>query len=247
MQNTNSINNPDNYDALVITPVKDSVQTALKTIESVSNSEGKFEYIVFNDFSNHETRSSLESNSRIYGYELINIEDYTTNPSPNYRKILQMAQQRALEKEIPLIIVESDVVVSENTLKGLITVSESHENSGIIGAITVNERNEYNFPYTFEKKKSNEVVISRHSLSFCCTLLTLPFMMRYSFENLSSKKDWFDVYISRQSKKHGFTNLLAKNLEVLHQPHSSRPWKQLKYENPIRYYLEKYLKGRDKI
>jgi len=235
------------YDALIITPVRDSIQTSLKTIESVSASEGKFEYIIFNDFSNSETKSSLERNSRLYGYELVNIEDHTTNPPPNYRLILQLAQQKALIKEIPLIIVESDIIVTKNILKELVSISKNYKNSGMVGAITVNEKNEYNFPYTFEKKKSNEVVNAIHSLSFCCTLLTIPFLTKFSFESLPAKKDWFDIYISRQSKKYGFVNLLAKNLEVFHQPHSSRPWKKLKYENPVLYYLEKYLKKRDRI
>jgi hypothetical protein len=234
-------------DALIITPVKDSLQTTLKTIESVSSSEGKFEYIIFNDFSTSETKSYLEKSSKIYGYELVNIEDLTTNPPPNYRLILQLAQQKALEKEIPLIIVESDIIVTKNILKDLISISEANKNSGMVGAITVNEKNEYNFPYTFEKKKSNEVVITKHSLSFCCTLMTVSFLRKFSFANLSEKKDWYDVYISRQVKKHGFVNLLAKNLEVLHQPHSSRPWKKLKYKNPVLYYVKKYLNKRDRI
>jgi len=235
------------YDALIITPVKDSISTSLKTIESVSASDGKFEYIIFNDFSNSETKSILERNSRIYGYELVNIEDYTTHPSPNYRLILQLAQQKALSKKIPLIIIESDVIVTRNILKGLITISETFENSGMVGAITVNEKNEYCFPYTFEKEKSNEVVVAKHSLSFCCTIITIPFLMKYSFVNLPDTKDWFDVYISHQSQKLGFVNLLAKNLEVFHQPHSSRPWKKLKYKNPVLYYLRKYLKKKDRI
>ena len=235
------------YDALIITPVKDSIDTSLKTIESVSASEGKFEYIIFNDFSNSETKSTLEKNSRIYGYELVNIEDYTTHPSPNYRLILQLAQQKALSRNIPLIIIESDVIVTKNILKDLISISETFENAGMVGAITVNEKNEYNFPYTFEKEKSNEVVTARHSLSFCCTVITIPFLMKYSFENLPDTKDWFDVHISHQSQKLGFVNLLAKNLEVLHQPHSSRPWKKLKYKNPVLYYLRKYLMKKDRI
>ena len=234
-------------DALIITPVKNSIQTTLKTIESVSASEGNFEYIVFNDFSDSDTKSSLERNRRIYGYELINIEDYTTHASPNYRLILQLGQQKALSRGIPLIIIESDVVVNKDTLKGLISISEACNNAGMVAAITVNEKNEYNFPYTFEKEKNNDVVISRHSLSFSCTMLTLPFLKKINFENLPKTKDWFDVYISHQSKKYGFINLLAKNLEVFHMPHSSRPWKKLKYKRPVLYYLQKYLKQRDKI
>jgi hypothetical protein len=57
----------------------------------------------------------------------------------------------------------------------------------------------------------------------------LQFLQKFDFKILSQNKDWFDVYISRQSKKMGFKNYLAKGIEVLHLPHSSRPWKHLKY------------------
>ena len=45
----------------------------------------------------------------------------------------------------------------------------------------------------------------------------------------------------------GFKNYLAKHLEVLHLPHSSRPWKQLKYTRPILYYFKKLIYKRDRI
>jgi hypothetical protein len=234
-------------DGLIITPVKNSIQTTLKTIESVSALEGNFLYIVFNDFSDSETKSSLERNSRTYGYELVNIEDYTTHVSPNYWLILQLGQQKALSLGIPLIIVESDVVVKKDTIKSLISISEAYSNAGMIAAITVNENNEYNFPYTFVKEKNNDVVISKHRLSFSCTILTLSLLKKINLENLPKTKDWFDVYLSHQSKKYGFVNILAKNLEVFHLPHSSRPWKKLKYERPVLYYIQKYLKQRDRI
>lgn len=234
-------------DGLIITPVKNSIQTTLKTIESVSALEGNFLYIVFNDFSDSETKLSLERNSKIYGYELVNIEDYTTHVSPNYRLILQLGQQKALSGGIPLVIVESDVVVKKDTIKSLISISETYSNAGMVAAITVNENNEYNFPYTFVKEKNNNIVISKHRLSFSCTILTLSLLKKINFENLPETKDWFDVYLSHQSKKYGFVNILAKNLEVFHLPHSSRPWKKLKYEHPVLYYMQKYLKQRDRI
>jgi len=40
---------------------------------------------------------------------------------------------------------------------------------------------------------------------------------------------------------------LLTNVPVLHLPHSSRPWKMLKYTNPLKYYWKKYTKGLDKI
>jgi len=123
----------------------------------------------------------------------------------------------------------------------------SRPNPGIVGAITVDKTGNYNLPYTFEKIKGDEVLNTSHSLSFCCTLLTTNFLKEFEFQILSQKKDWFDVYISRQSKKLGFHNYLAKGVEVLHLPHSSRPWKNLKYSNPILYYIRKYIKKRDRI
>ena len=45
----------------------------------------------------------------------------------------------------------------------------------------------------------------------------------------------------------GFHNYLFINLPVLHRPHGSRPWKKLKYTNPLKYYWLKYTKGLDKI
>jgi hypothetical protein len=41
------------------------------------------------------------------------------------------------------------------------------------------------------------------------------------------------------SRKLGFVNVLQVTNPVLHLPHSSRPWKQLKYTNPTAYYLAK--------
>jgi hypothetical protein len=72
-------------------------------------------------------------------------------------------------------------------------------------------------------------------------------LRQFNFGELPSEKDWYDIYISRRSKKMGFHNYLAKGIEVVHQPHSSRPWKLLKYSNPVKYYFYKYLKKRDRI
>lgn len=234
-------------EAIIITPVKDSPETAIRTIEAVSKTKENFEYFVFNDFSQPETKKLLEEAKKKLGFNLIHIEDITTTPSPNYKLVLEMAQKMALENQCPLIIIESDVVIQPETLPELIQILNSKTNPGIIGAITVDQTGNYNFPYTYEKVKSNEIIETSHSLSFCCTLLSYPFLKEFDFHSLSTKKDWFDVYISRQSKKLGFTNYLAKGVEVLHLPHSSRPWKNIKYTNPGLYYLRKILHKRDRI
>ena len=234
-------------EAIIITPVKDSLNTTNLTIKAISKAKGDFEYFIFNDFSQPETKQFLEEAKTKYGYKLINLEDITTTLSPNYKLVLEIAQKMALEKECPLIIVESDVVIKPDTLSGLLGILKSHPNSGLIGAITVDHSGNYNFPYTFEKIKSTEILNTSHSLSFCCTLISLEFLQRFDFKILSQNKDWFDVYISRQSKKLGFSNYLAKGIEVQHLPHSSRPWKHLKYTRPMLYYFRKIFYKRDRI
>jgi hypothetical protein len=234
-------------EAIIITPVKDSLNTTNLTIKAVSGAKGDFEYFVFNDFSQPETKQFLEEAKNEYRFQLIHLEDITSTPSPNYKLVLEIAQKIALEKNCPLIIIESDVVIQPDTLTGLIAILKSKIRPGLIGAITVDQNGNYNFPYTFEKRKSTEIVNTSHSLSFCCTLISFEFLQLFDFKTLSQNKDWFDVYISRQSKKMGFSNYLAKRIEVLHLPHSSRPWKHLKYSRPVLYYFNKIFYKRDRI
>jgi hypothetical protein len=234
-------------EAIIITPVKDSLKTTSLTIKAISEVKGDFEYIVFNDFSLPETKQFLEQSKTKYGFQLIHLENITSTHSPNYKLVLEIAQQMALEQKCQLIIIESDVVIKPDTISGLLEILKSKPKPGLIGAITVDQSGNYNFPYTFEKVKSNEILNTSHSLSFCCTLISLQFLQKFDFKILSQNKDWFDVYISRQSKKLGFSNYLAKGIEVLHLPHSSRPWKQLKYTKPLLYYFNKIFYKRDRI
>lgn len=233
--------------ALVITPVKDSLETVRKTIPAVSEAQGEFEYIVFNDFSNSETRNFLENNQSRFRYNLINLEDYTSSPSPNYNQVLKMGQRMALEKQAHLILIESDVIIRRNTITDLVSFVENLPRPGLIGVATVNHDGKYNFPYAYLKEDKEIISETSRSLSFCCTLLSNPFIKSYSFENLPPQKDWYDIYISRQAKKSGFQNYLVKKDAVLHIPHSSRPWKQLKYTHPFRYYFHKVLHKKDRI
>ncbi|MCK3686221.1 glycosyltransferase [Maribellus sp. YY47] len=234
-------------EAIIITPVKDSLGTLKRTIQSILKAEGDFDYIIYNDFSSSETKQYLDQSSAENGFSVVHLEDVTDTPSPNYKLVLRMAQKMALEKKCPLIIIESDVVIKENTISQLLQYVRSYDKAGLVGAITVDESGAYNFPYTFEKIKSDEVISTHHSLSFCCTLLSNDFLNAFSFESLADNKDWFDVFISRQSVKMGYNNYLAKGTEVLHLPHSSRPWKNLKYKNPVLYYLKKFFLKRDRI
>jgi GT2 family glycosyltransferase len=234
-------------EAIVITPVKDSPKTTIQTIESICMASGQFQYIVYDDFSGTETRELLFKFQKNLGFQLINLSELTQNPSPNYKIVLIDAARKATEANAPLIIIESDVVIRKETIQNLIAISRNNKRPGLIGAATVGSNGLFNFPYEYLENHFKGVIPAKHSLSFCCTLLSPEFLASFNFENLSSKKDWFDVYISRQARKLGFQNYLDLDEKVLHQPHSSRPWKQLKYTNPIKYYFYKYIKNRDRI
>ncbi|HSM46292.1 MAG TPA: hypothetical protein VK872_00635, partial [Draconibacterium sp.] len=142
-------------EAVIITPVKDSLNTTNLTIKAISEAKGDFEYYVFNDFSQPETKQFLEESKKEYGFNLIHLEDITSTPSPNYKLVLEIAQKMALEKKCPLIIVESDVVIKSDSLTRLLAILKSELKPGLIGAITVDLKGNYNFPYSFEKIKSD--------------------------------------------------------------------------------------------
>lgn len=235
------------YDALVITPVKDSLTTTKETIQSIMKSHGKYVYSIYNDFSSEETTRELVRLSAELGFELINLADVTNTPSPNYRLVLQLAQEKALKQNLPLIIVESDVEVQDETLAELVRQSKELKQCGMVGAVTRDREGKINFPYLNFKGTKEAIVNTRHSLSFCCTLLTTDLLKKYDFNMLSAEKHWYDVSISRKSIQLGLNNYLLISTSVLHKPHSSRPWKQLKYKNPIKYYYQKLVKRLDRI
>ncbi len=235
------------FEALVITPVKDSIQTTLETIRSIHQSTTPVQHIIYNDFSTPENTQILKEQQTQYGFELINLEDITNTPSPNYRLVLNLAREKALAMNLPLIIVESDVEVAPATLGKLVELSKTQQQCGMVGSVTTDTFGKVNFPYLNFKNQTKDIIDTSHSLSFCCTLLSVDFMNQFSFSELSAEKHWYDVYISRRSKQLGFRNYLAMNLPVVHKPHSSRPWKQLKYTNPLKYYFLKFTKKRDKI
>lgn len=234
-------------EVLVITPVKDSIATTLETAMAISASTVKFSHKIYNDFSEEATKKTLEENSSFIGYELVNLEDITDSPSPNYRLILQLAQQEALAKNLPLLIIESDVVIKNNTIEQLMKFYGQHRQAGLMGAITTDECGVVNFPYLKFKNHKEAVIQTTRSLSFCCTLISKDFLHKYDFKNLNSSKDWFDTHISYKALELGFKNYVLMDVPVWHRPHGSRPWKSLKYKNPIKYYLTKFLYGKDKI
>lgn len=233
----------------IICPVKNSTQTALNSIRLIMESklDCDFEFTVYNDFSDEECSQALTSASEKFGFSLVNLCDVTDHPSPNYRLILQMAQQKSIADESNLIIVESDVSIDPDTLNSMLNRLSQVDKPGLIAAVTVDEEGRINYPYEYALRMAKGTQIAPKHLSFCCTLLSNELLNAYDFGQLNPEKNWYDVHISHQSLKLGYHNYLCTDLPVLHQPHSSRPWKQLKYKNPLLYYWRKFTQKKDKI
>ena len=228
----------------VIMPVKDSMHTARQAIAALMQAGG-VDLTVYNDFSTAETTAELTEMARRLGFRLVNWADRTDHPSPNYRLTLQDAQRSALEAGAHLVIVESDVTVRPDTLARL--QAAAADGVGMVAAVTVDTDGHVNFPYLYARRLRGTAVDTTKRLSFCCTLLTNALLRAYSFDQLDPTKQWYDVAISHRSITLGFRNRLLLDTQVLHQPHSSRPWKQLKYTNPLRYYWQKLTQKRDRI
>lgn len=226
----------------MIMPVKDSMQTAEQAIRAVVASGHTL--TVYDDYSSEENAAFLDQLHDELGISVIHISDHIDHPSPNYRWVLIHAQQQAVAHNAHLLIIESDVIVRPDTISRLQqAVSDS---VGMVAAVTVNEEGEINFPYEYAKKIQTDGECKKR-LSFCCTLLTLDLLKAYPFTQLDPEKNWYDVFISHRSVQMGFVNILQATNPVLHKPHSSRPWKQLKYTNPLLYYWRKLTQHRDKI
>ena len=235
-------------DIILITPVKDSLNTLRETVRSIAPATPDFDYYIFDDFSTAETRQWLDENTAKYGFQVVGLEDHTTKKSPNYRTILLMARAFALMKNAHLLIIESDVVVSPETINGLNRMADKFTDAGLIGSVTVDHEGKVNFPYLYALSDGKTgTYVSEHSISFCCTLLTNDFLKKFDFNDLPENLDWFDVPITRKSRALGFKNYISKDLPVFHQPHGSRPWKMLKYTNPVLYYFKKFIFRRDRI
>ena len=233
----------------IITPVKDSIDTTLDTVKAIMESDIRvpYTYTIYNDFSTPKNTLRLEEASKRYGFQLVNLSDLTDHPSPNYLLVLQKTQQEAIEADAGLLIVESDVTVEKHTLQALFDGAMERKDCGMAASVTVDGNGEINFPYLYAKGREPKVYDEKKRFSFCCTLLTPQFLKAFDFHLLDASKNWFDVTISHESIRKGFHNYLFVNLPVLHRPHGSRPWKQLKYTNPLKYYWLKFTKGLDKI
>ena len=228
----------------IIMPVKDSILTAERAIRAIVQSG--YVLTVYNDYSCTEAKARLTQLSEQLHFDVIHIEDHIQHPSPNYLWVLCHARKEAIKNNVPLIIIESDVIIQADTIARL--RQSVTDGIGLVAAVTQDNDGQVNFPYTYAQRWKKQELQTTKRLSFCCTLLTIELLKAIDFEKeLDPQKNWYDVTISHLSTERGFTNLLQIDNPVLHLPHSSRPWKQLKYSNPILYYWRKLTQHKDRI
>ena len=144
----------------IITPVKDSIELTLQTIESVLGSQCQvpIHYTVYNDFSTPENSARLTEAAARMGFELIHLAELTDHPSPNYLLVLQKTRREALEADAALCIVESDVTVAKDTLQRLYDEAVSRPDCGIAASVTVDEQGEINYPYLYARGRENQII-----------------------------------------------------------------------------------------
>lgn len=226
----------------IIMPVKDSLETAEEAIRAIVNSGHTL--TVYDDYSTPENAARLDSLAQETGIRVVHLAALTDHPSPNYRLVLIDAQKRCIEQGRHLVVIESDVIVRGDTIVRLQQAVQP--GTGMVAAVTTDIEGRINFPYEYAAKITTDGACKKR-FSFCCTLLTNDLLRAYDFEQLNPTKNWYDVFISHLSVQSGFTNILQISNPVLHKPHSSRPWKQLKYTHPLLYYWRKLTQRRDRI
>jgi hypothetical protein len=229
-------------------PVKDSLEMAEHAIQAILNSGHTL--CVYDDNSLPENAQRLDMIAAETNIQVVHISDLTDHPSPNYRLVLQLAQQEALATDRHLVIVESDVFVRIDTLDKM--QEQVQEGVGMVAAVTTDEGGKYNFPYHYLRRLryrflTKKTINTKKRFSFCCTLLTNELLHKADFQLLDPTKNWYDVTISHWSVQLGLRNLLMLDNPVLHFPHASRPWKRLKYTNPLLYYWRKITQKKDRI
>ena len=231
----------------IIMPVKDAIDSAEKAIRAIVSSG--YLLTIYDDNSSPENQERLDVLAHELGISIVHVGDRIAHPSPNYRWVLQTAQKEAIAAASHLLIVESDVVVEKDTIPQMLGAVAPHV--GMVAAVTHNSEHTINFPYEYarrlEQRQGKHIVETKKRFSFCCTLLSLELLQALDFEALDPTKNWYDVTISHWSIGHGFRNLLMLNNPVLHTPHGSRPWKQLKYTHPLKYYWRKLTQRKDRI
>ena len=102
----------------IIMPVKDSLEIAERAIRAIVHSGHTL--CVYDDNSLPANAVRLDALASELGITVVHIAELTDHPSPNYRLVLQHAQQQALRDNQHLVIIESDVIIQSDTLSRML-------------------------------------------------------------------------------------------------------------------------------
>ena len=96
-------------------PVKDSLETAEQAIRAIVASDHTL--TVYDDYSTEENAARLDALHEELGIAVVHIREHVDHPSPNYRWVLNEAQKACIANANHLVIVESDVIVRQDTIE----------------------------------------------------------------------------------------------------------------------------------
>ena len=146
----------------IIMPVKDSLEMTERAIRAILNSGHTL--CVYDDNSLIDNAKRLDKLADETKIQVVHISELTDHPSPNYRLVLQLAEQEALATNRHLVIVESDVIIKADTLNKM--QEEVQEGVGMVAAVTVDEEGIYNFPYHYLHRLRYRFLSKRRALAF---------------------------------------------------------------------------------
>jgi len=226
---------------LVLIPFRDSLTTLQRTILALKKPAPEIPLLLCDDASSAQCLKELNTWLETQNWSKVDVLSLPVGEdAPQYGLALRAGLQRAHNEMRQLLVVESDVEVLPGVVLGLQRVLQRKPDAVMAGAVTIDPEGVWNFPYagTFRAAKlRSSPLIRRRSLSFCCTLLDHGFV-DHLLHTPFPDTGWMDLKISAMARKLG-TLWLALDLQVVHHPHSSRPWKLLKYKNPLLYYFYK--------
>lgn len=203
-----------------------------------------FTYTVYNDFSTEENTHRLEEAARQWNFVWSTYQTWPTTPLPTIYWCYKQ-HKRSHRSRCRITDCGIGCYCQKNTLQSLYNGALQQNNAELQQLWQpMKRRNQLPLP---TRQGTENQVYPEKSIAASAVHYSPRTAESIWLQTLDPSKNWYDVTISHESLKRGFQNYLFTTLPVWHRPHSSRPWKQLKYKNPLKYYWLKYTKGLDKI
>jgi hypothetical protein len=230
--------------ALVVMPVRDSLSQCQQSIKAFRQ-HYDMPLWVYDDNSQEQTREWLQAHQTLFQYTLFTVSALTPNPPPNYGFVLRHVLQNVhtvFTDPVAIILLESDVqILHAHTLPALLQHIQLPEMApSLVAAATIDTLGQVNYPYHRQRVALHKKpILSLRHVSFCCTVLS-PLLCEKLQKAKWPRRTWYDLWVSSFCRHKGGMVLLDATYPVRHSPHSSRPWKQKKYINPISYYIKRW-------